>query len=53
MRHDPNWPAAVVFSVGCVAGVVYFAVLPALNGALLGFLTYAIYDMTNLATLVG
>ncbi|MDA0342317.1 MAG: DUF2177 family protein, partial [Proteobacteria bacterium] len=53
----------VVFYVGYVAGVVYFAVLPALRegswraaarrGALLGLLAYATYDMTNLATLVG
>ena len=63
LRQEPNWPAAVVFYVGYVAGVVYFAVLPSLNGgswraatrrgALLGLLAYATYDMTNLATLVG
>jgi uncharacterized membrane protein len=63
LRTDPNWPAAGVFYLGYVAGVVYFAVLPttpqagwkvaAKQGALLGLLAYATYDMTNLATLVG
>jgi uncharacterized membrane protein len=63
LREDPNWPAAIIFYLGYVAGVVYFAVLAtevsagwkaaAKRGALLGLLTYATYDMTNLATLVG
>ena len=63
LRVDPNWPAAVIFYLGYVAGVVYFAVLPASRaagwkaaarrGALLGLLCYATYDMTNLATLAG
>jgi uncharacterized membrane protein len=63
LREDPNWPAAAIFYLGYVAGVVYFAVLPtapgagwkaaARRGALLGLLAYATYDMTNLATLVG
>jgi uncharacterized membrane protein len=63
LREDPNWPAAAIFYLGYVAGVVYFAVLPtslgagwkaaAKRGALLGLLAYATYDMTNLATLVG
>jgi uncharacterized membrane protein len=53
LRQDPNWPVAVVSYVGYVAAVVYFAVLPALNGELLEFLAYATYDMTNLAILVG
>ena len=63
LREEPNWMAAVIFYLGYVAGVVYFAVLPisrqagwwaaAKRGALLGLLAYATYDMTNLATLVG
>lgn len=63
LREEPNWPAALIFYLGYVAGVVYFAVLPitpdagwraaAKRGALLGLLAYATYDMTNLATLVG
>lgn len=46
-----------------VAGIVYFAGLPALNGggwsvglvngALLGFLAYGTYEATNMATLKG
>jgi uncharacterized membrane protein len=56
-----NWPAAVVFYLFFIAGILYFAVLPALaegsvqrallNGALFGFFTYMTYDLTNLATL--
>lgn len=56
-----NWPAALVFYAIFVGGLVYFAVWPALqtsslrlallNGALYGLLTYATYELTNLATL--
>lgn len=56
-----NWPAAIIFYLLFIAGIIYFAVLPgvdkdsigkaALNGALLGGLAYATYDLTNLATL--
>lgn len=63
LREDPDWAAAGVFYLGYIAGVVYFAVLAtapdagwkaaAKRGALLGLLTYATYDMTNMATLVG
>lgn len=51
---------AVVFYVAYIAGIVWFAVRPglasglgtaALNGALLGALCYATYDLTNQATL--
>jgi len=52
---------AVAFYLLYVAGVVYFAVRPALaersvktaaiNGALFGFMAYMTYDLTNLATL--
>ena len=61
MRDDINFAAAFGFYLAYVAGVVFFAVAPALagglwqqaavNGALLGLLAYATYDMTNLATL--
>nr|WP_047576781.1 DUF2177 family protein [Methylobacterium sp. ZNC0032] len=54
------WPAAM-FYFGFPLGVVYFALMPALrdgsgsialiNGALIGLLTYATYDLTNYATL--
>jgi uncharacterized membrane protein len=56
-----NWSAAVLFYVVFVAGIVFFAVKPALDvsspllalayGALFGFFTYATYDLTNQATL--
>lgn len=54
------WPAGL-FYFGFPLGVVYFALMPALrdgnaniallNGALLGLLAYATYDLTNYATL--
>lgn len=56
-----NWPAAVIFYLIFIVGILVFAVLPALEaksamkavmlGALFGFMTYATYDLTNLATL--
>ncbi len=56
-----NWPAAIVFYLLFIAGILYFAVLPALaegspgravlNGLLFGFFTYMTYELTNLATL--
>ncbi|KPH81286.1 DUF2177 family protein [Bosea vaviloviae] len=52
---------AVLFYVIYVGGIVFFAILPALeaqlfrkavlNGAALGFVAYATYDLTNQATL--
>ncbi len=61
MRDTLNFLAAGGFYLTYVAGIVYFAVAPALaegswrkaavNGALLGLLAYGTYDMTNLATL--
>lgn len=60
MREVPDFGAAAGFYLIYVAGVVFFAVLPAeswkgavLRGALLGLLAYGTYDMTNLATLKG
>lgn len=56
-----NWPAAFVFYGLYIAGILFFAVRPGLEagslgraclyGALFGFITYATYDLTNLATL--
>lgn len=61
MAEQVNWPAAIIFYLLFVAGLLYFAVLPGLQagsfgqtllrGALYGLLTYATYDLTNLATL--
>lgn len=58
---DVNYPAAVLFYLIFVAGIVIFAVSPALQtgrwttalvyGALFGFMAYATYDLTNQATL--
>lgn len=56
-----NWPAAILFYLVYIIGIIIFAVSPALAqssftkaillGALFGFFTYATYDFTNLATL--
>jgi uncharacterized membrane protein len=56
-----NWPAAIIFYLMYIAGILIFAVLPGLAkdslrhaamwGALFGFFTYATYDLTNLALL--
>ena len=61
LLDKPNIPVAALFYVVYVAGVLVFAVLPALDagqwsralvqGALFGFFAYATYDLTNLATL--
>ncbi len=61
MADKPNMLAAVAFYLVYLVGVVVFAVRPALEsgdwqsalwrGALLGFIAYATYDLTNLATL--
>lgn len=61
LSPDVNWPAAIVFYLLYIAGILFFAVAPALEkgafaqavlrGALFGFITYATYDLTNLATL--
>jgi len=55
------WPAAIVFYLLYILGILYFAVAPALaqgslwraiiNGLLFGFFTYMTYELTNLATL--
>lgn len=61
MAEKTNWPAAIIFYSIFIGGLVLFAVIPALEkesltyalqmGALFGFMCYATYDMTNLATL--
>ncbi len=61
MRERVSWPAAVVFYVFFIVGLVYFVVYPALGqdswfyalwtGAFFGLICYATYDLTNLATL--
>lgn len=61
MAERPNFIAAIIFYLLFIVGLVYFVVMPAveagsiskvlLAGALFGFMTYATYDLTNLATL--
>ena len=61
MAKKVVWPAAIIFYLLFIFGLVYFAIAPAVdeasftvalqNGALLGLLCYATYDLTNLATL--
>ncbi|MDR4968193.1 MAG: DUF2177 family protein, partial [Acholeplasmataceae bacterium] len=61
LRPDVNWVAAIVFYLLFIGGLVIFVLMPALDqgniwkavllGALFGFITYATYDLTNLATL--
>jgi uncharacterized membrane protein len=61
MRPDINWAAAILFYVIFIAGLVLFVIMPALEkrsllhsimfGALFGFISYATYDLTNLATI--
>jgi uncharacterized membrane protein len=61
MRPDINWVAAIIFYLLFIAGLVIFVISPAvqkhswihaiLYGALFGLITYATYDLTNLATL--
>ncbi len=61
MSNKPNWLAAIVFYLIFIAGIVFFVINPAIAkdswtyalfvGLLFGFITYATYDLTNLATL--
>ena len=61
MSEKPNLIAALVFYLIFIVGVVYFVINPAIeaqsiskvivSGLLFGFITYATYDLTNLATL--
>jgi uncharacterized membrane protein len=56
-----NWTAAIVFYLMFIAGLIIFVISPAIEksswhyaliyGALFGLITYATYDLTNLATL--
>jgi len=61
MAPKVQWAPALIFYFLFIAGILVFAVLPAvekgawskavLAGALFGLFTYATYDLTNLATL--
>jgi len=61
LKVDVNWGAAIILYLFLIAGILFFVINPALAkeswkfalfaGGFFGMLTYAIYDMTNLATL--
>lgn len=61
MKPDINWFAAIIFYLLFIAGLILFVISPAVEkhswvhalifGALFGLITYATYDLTNLATL--
>ena len=61
MKSEVNWIAALIFYLLFVVGLVVFVIAPAIEkkswihallfGALFGLITYATYDLSNLATL--
>jgi uncharacterized membrane protein len=61
MASSVNWPAALLFYMLFIIGILVFVVLPGLKSgstrgtllraALFGLITYATYDLTNLAIL--
>lgn len=61
MKTNINWTAAIIFYLIFIVGLVLFVIAPAVSknswqqalllGALFGLITYATYDLTNLATL--
>ena len=61
MSSQTNWIAAIIFYLLYIVFIVIMVLLPGdekhsithvmLYGALFGFITYATYDLTNLATL--
>jgi uncharacterized membrane protein len=60
LTPSPNWTAAIIFYLLFIAGILVFVVVPGLKdgslrstmlrAALFGLITYATYDLTNLAT---
>ena len=61
MKPDIIWYAAIIFYLLFIAGLITFVISPAVEkhswthalffGALFGLITYATYDLTNLATI--
>ncbi len=61
MAPSPNWYAAIIFYLLFIVGLVVFVLVPGLEAAslkiilmraaLFGLITYATYDLTNLATI--
>jgi len=63
LSPEVKWAAAITFYLIYIAGIIFFAVIPALErdsmataliwGGLFGFFTYATYDLTNMALIKG
>jgi len=61
MKTNPNFVAAIAFYLLFIVGLVVFVITPSIEkgswttalflGLLFGLITYATYDLTNLATL--
>lgn len=61
LTGEVNWKAAILFYFIYIIGILYFIIIPGFethnwksvlfNGALLGLLCYATYDLTNMATI--
>ncbi|OPL16006.1 MAG: hypothetical protein AVO38_01730 [delta proteobacterium ML8_D] len=61
MTPNINWVAAIIFYLIFISGLIVFVISPAMVkgswfyaltfGAFFGFIAYATYDLTNLATL--
>ena len=59
LSPEVNWTAAIIFYLIYIVGIIFFAVVPALEkdslaraivwGGLFGFFTYATYELTNMA----
>lgn len=60
MKSDVNWTAAILFYILFIIGLAVFVIAPSMEkgswvqalvlGAFFGLVTYATYDLTNLAT---
>ena len=58
---DVRWVPAIIFYLIFIAGIIYFVIIPGfthhnwktvlMNGAFLGLLCYATYDLTNMSTI--
>jgi len=63
LSPEVNWAAAIIFYLIYIAGIIFFAVVPALEkdslaraivwGGLFGFFTYATYELTNMSLIKG
>jgi uncharacterized membrane protein len=61
MKTNINWTSAIIFYLVFIAGLIIFVIMPSMEknswvmalllGTFFGFVTYATYDLTNLATI--